>query len=182
MRKKVFLLILICLFLTGSASSVDVIIQLKGSYFSPSEDAFKEIYGGGPMYGGEVNFQIHRAILFWVGGSFFSKQGRLTFTGEETRVKIIPAGGGIKVVLSGRGVDYYCGIGLNYYQYKESNPIGLAKKGGLGVVGRIGANVQLTAGLIIDLFVSYSRCRLKPADYEINIGGLEAGAGIGYSF
>jgi len=175
-------LLLICFLLSGSAFSVELIIQLKGSYFFPSEPAFKEIYGGGLMYGGEVDIQINRAISFWAGGSYFSKQGRLTFTDEQTRVKIIPAGGGVKFVLSGRRVHYYGGFGLNYYQYQESNPIGLAKKGGWGVVGRIGADVRLSAGMIIDLFVNYSHCRIKPADYRINIGGLEAGAGIGYAF
>ncbi len=30
--------------------------------------------------------------------------------------------------------------------------------------------------------IIYSYCRMKPADYRINIGGLEAGIGIGYEF
>jgi len=35
---------------------------------------------------------------------------------------------------------------------------------------------------LIDLYLSYSYCKIKPADFEINIGGIEAGIGIGYKF
>jgi hypothetical protein len=42
--------------------------------------------------------------------------------------------------------------------------------------------MKVTGGLIIDLHISYSYCKMKPADYRINIGGFEAGIGIGYEF
>lgn len=180
--KRVLLLALVCFSISGSAYTLEVTLKLKGSYFYPSEDAFKDIYGGGMMYGGEVTFRINKNIDFWLGSSYFSKQGKLTFTEEETTVKIIPAGGGVKYISSLGGINYYSGLGLNYYHYKESNPIGLAKKGGLGIVGKIGAYMKPAAGLIIDLFINYSYCKMQPADYKINIGGLETGVGIGYVF
>jgi len=50
----------------------------------------------------------------------------------------------------------------------------------LGFIGKIGLFVKVKGKMIIDFFASYSVCTMKPADFRINIGGLEAGIGIGY--
>ncbi|MFA9409510.1 MAG: hypothetical protein ACERKJ_11860, partial [Candidatus Dadabacteria bacterium] len=115
------------------------------------------------------------------------KKGELTFTKEETKLEIYPLGGGVKYRFSTGIFDLYAGAGLNYYQYKESNPIGGewqadVSKRGRGYVYKIGSCVSVTGGFLIDLYVNSSYCRLKPADIEINIGGIEAGIGIGYRF
>jgi hypothetical protein len=125
---------------------------------------------------------LWKNLELWVGASFFSKKGELSFTGEETKVRIIPIGGGVKYISSVGGINYYSGIGINYYLYKETNPIGDASKGGFGILGMIGSFMKVTRGLIIDLYIDYSYCKMKPADYRINIGGFEAGIGIGYEF
>jgi hypothetical protein len=39
---------------------------------------------------------------------------------------------------------------------------------------------RLLRGLIIGLDRAYSSCKMKPADYRINSGGLAVGIGIGY--
>lgn len=182
LMKKLTLIIAIAILLSGLADASDFTLKVKGNYFSPSEKAFKDIYGGGWVYGGEANFGIWKNLKLWVGTSFFSKKGELSFTGEETKVRIIPIGGGVKYVSSVGGINYYSGIGINYYLYKETNPIGDASKGGFGIVGIIGSFMKVTGGLIIDLYINYSYCKMKPADYRINIGGFEAGIGIGYEF
>ena len=73
-------------------------------------------------------------------------------------------------------------VKIYYYQYKESNPLGNVSKGGLGYVGKLGSYIDIAGGFLIDLYINYSYCKLKPADFEINIVGLEAGVGIGYRF
>jgi len=80
----------ILLLLSEIASAGDVIVKLNGSYFHPSDQAFKDIYSGGVMYGGEVDIGIWKNLELWVGGSYFSKKGELTYTREKTRLKIIP--------------------------------------------------------------------------------------------
>ena len=76
----------------------------------------------------------------------------------------------------------YIGGGINYYQYKESNPIGDASENGLGYIGKLGGFLSVTQSLVFDVFVNYSYCKIQPADFEINIGGLEAGIGLGVEF
>ena len=71
---------------------------------------------------------------------------------------------------------------MNYYQYKETNPIGDVSEGGLDFVGKIGSYVTIFGGLLLDFYVDYSYCKINPADFEINVGGIAAGVGVGYRF
>jgi hypothetical protein len=180
--KKLMIIVSFIILLSGMAAASDFIVELKAHYLHPSEKAFRDIYGGGLMYGGAISLGVWKGLDVWFGGSYFSKKGELTFTKEETKLEIYPLGGGLKYRLSEGVLSFYVGVGLNYYQYKESNPLGDVSKSGLGYTGRIGNYVKVTGGLLIDLYVNYSYCRIKPADFEINIGGIEAGVGVGYEF
>lgn len=181
--KKCIIITAILFILSGLGFGAEVIFELKGSYFSPTQSEFRDIYGGGLMFGGEVTIGSWNKLELWAGGSFFAKKGQLSYTKEETKVSIIPLGGGVKFKASTGSVNFYVGVGLQYYNYKETNePMGEAKKGGLGFIGKIGGIVKLHAGLVIDLYIDYSRCKMTPADFTINIGGIKAGIGLGYEF
>lgn len=181
--KKLITSLAILLFLSGTAGAVSVTIEFKGIHFSPSEKAFKDIYGGGTMYGGEVSIDIWKNLAVWLGGSYFARKGELTFTKEGTKLTITPIGIGIKYSFPiVKMIDIYAGVGANYYSYKEENPIGKADKGGLGAVVKTGFQVNVFKGVIIDLFFNYTNCKIRPADFKINIGGTEVGAGLGYRF
>lgn len=180
--RKIFLALAILIFLSGIIHAATFTIELKGSYFSPAEKAFKDIYGGGTTVGGEVSIGIWKKLHFWLGGNYYSGDGGLTYTGEETSLQILPIGGGLKYEFSSGTLCFYGGIGMNYYQYKESNVIGDVSKGGIGLIGKIGLNLNVTQGLFLDLFINYSYCKITPADFTINIGGVDVGAGLGYKF
>ena len=181
--KKIVALTAISLFLSGFANAGQVLFKLKGSYFSPWDKAFQDIYGGGMIYGIEASTGILKNIEMWIEAGYFSNKGKLSFTKEETRLRIIPVGGGIRY-LQYEGIKKlyacYSDIGVNYYFYRESNILGTVIWGGLGFIGKIGLFVKVKGKMIIDFFASYSVCTMKPADFRINIGGLEAGIGIGY--
>lgn len=168
--------------LSGMAMASDFMVELRAHYLHPSKKAFRDIYGGGLTYGGEISIGVWRGLDAWIGGSYFSRKGELTFTKEETKIQIYPLGGGLKYMLSEGILSFYIGAGLEYFQYKESNPLGDVSKSGLGFIGKIESYVKVSGGLLIDLFVNYSYCKLKPADFDINIGGIEAGVGVGYAF
>lgn len=160
--------------LTGS-----VTIEAKGSYFYPMEGAFQDIYGGGLMYGGEVSVGIWKGLEVWAGGYYFTRDGQLTYTGEETALKIIPLGGGLKYKITQGLLSVYMGAGANYFDYRESNVIGDVQKGGVGVIVKLGLQIEPVKMLVIDLFAEYTYCRMTPADFSIDIGGVKAGIGLG---
>ena len=180
--KKLTIIAILTVCFSGLAYTTDVVVELKAHYFSPSEQAFKDIYGGGLMYGGEVSVGVWKDLDLWLGGSYFSKKGELTFTKEETKLELIPIGVGAKYRILSGSFALYLGLGLNYYQYKERNPIGDVSDGGIGFVGKIGSYVTIIEWLVLDFYVDYSYCKIKPADFEINVGGIAAGIGLGYRF
>jgi len=157
-------------------------IKIGIHYFSPSGQSIKDVYGSGVGFRAEATIFVWRNFAFWVGGSYFHKNGMLTFTEEDTELTILPIGGGIKYRKLFGDISLYLGVGLNYFQFKESNPIGDVSKGGLGYIGLLGGSVKLTEGLLLDVYSNYSYCKMTPADFEIDVGGLEIGIGLVYEF
>jgi opacity protein-like surface antigen len=184
--KKIIIMTVVLLFVSGSAGAANIILEFKAQYFSPSDEAFQDIYGGGVMYGGEVSIGVWKGLELWFGGSYFSREGELTFTKEKSELKIIPVGGGVRYRWQGNRLSPYLAAGLGNYQFKESNPIGEVDEGRMGYSAAIGTYVKVTGGLLIDLYANYSVCEMRPGDfeidYEINIGGFGAGIGIAFEF
>lgn len=178
--RKIALHLLLVLLLSSSVQAKDVIFKLTGGYFLPAEQAFKDVYGSGLAWGGEAVVYVWTNVGFWLGGNYFGKKGRLTFTQEETRVQVLPLGVGVKLRTSSENPGLYSGFGLRYNSFKESNPIGALSKGGLGIVIAMGGVITILRGVVLDLSVEYSYCKMKPADFTINIGGLSVGLSLGY--
>ncbi|MFC2165946.1 hypothetical protein ACFLT2_13240 [Acidobacteriota bacterium] len=157
-------------------------IKIGAYYFSPSGKSIKSVYGGGFALRSEMAIKLWKNFGIWIGGSFFSKDGYLTFTKEVTKLTILPIGGGVKYWKSFGAINLYVGMGLNYYQFKETNPIGDVSNGGLGYIGMIGGSAKIIGGLLFEIFSNYSYCNMIPADFEINVGGIETGIGLAFEF
>ncbi|UCE40531.1 MAG: hypothetical protein JSV17_13900 [Candidatus Aminicenantes bacterium] len=157
-------------------------IEVKVLYFQPTEKMFKDIYGGGMSYGGELNINIIKGLTIWVGADYFKKKGKLTFTKEETELQIFPIYGGLKYIFPGQWIMPYLGVGVGYFQYKESNPIGKVKEGEIGYVAQAGFLLRLFDPVIVDFQAGYNVCKTKPQEIEVDIGGLKAAVGLGLSF
>jgi opacity protein-like surface antigen len=118
-----------------------------------------------------------------LGARYFEKLGELTYTKERTRVNILPISRGIKYEYAGNSkFKLYAALGLRYNAFRESNVLGKVRAEKLGAAIGAGSVLKITKKFFADLFVDYSRCKFKPADFNINIGGLEAGLGFGYEF
>ena len=157
-------------------------ITVRGQYFYPTEKAFRDIYGGGWKPGGEIGFRLTRRLDIWAGGEYFSRSGKLTFTQEETKLSLLPAGAGLRYRLTTGTMSLYAGGGVLLIQFKESNAIGSVSRPGFGAVGRAGVFLRVVRGFLLHLGVGYSYCPMKPADFDIDVGGLEGGAGLAVEF
>jgi hypothetical protein len=180
MKQKILIVLMIgCLALPAAAA---VSIGVKAAYLMPSEQAFKDIYGSGLMFGAEIGFSLGGPVKLWIDGMSYQGKGKLTFTEEDTTLTLMPFGAGIRVDLPKGALVPYAGAGARYYIYKEENVIGTAKKNGLGFVGFAGVNLRLAKGFLLDVRAAYSSCKLTPADFSINVGGLELGGGLVFEF
>lgn len=157
-------------------------IKIGAIYFNPSETSFKEIYGSGFGIGGEVNFNIWRSLDIWFIGSYYSSEGALPYTQEKTTMNLFAFGGGLKLRLPKGSVNPYLGLGPLAHNYKEENPIGVAKSTDIGFIAQIGCYFQISSGLILDLALNYIHCVVKPQNIETNLGGLQVALRIGFTF
>lgn len=181
---KIKTLIFIILLLIPSLSLAKMgTVEANLGYFSPVfEEAFQEIYGGGWTYGGDLTFDVWKGLGIWAGVDFFSKTGELTFTKEETQLALTSFVVGAQYTFFQSPVSFFAGLGTRVVLYKESNVLGEPKKTGIGLEAKVGAYKKLIAGLFVEVFVGLSTCVMQPQDFKINVGGLEAGIGLGYEF
>jgi hypothetical protein len=167
---------------TRFAPAQTLSIEARSSYFSPSDAVFRDVYGYGITWGGELGFVLSGRLAGWAGGDYFVQTGKLPYTEDETKIRIVPLTAGVKYFLALGRWRPYLGAGLAYFQYRETNSIGTVEKGGLGIIGRGGLLVKLGTTFFLDLQGSLSSCRVQPLDVEANLGGLSLGLGIGFEF
>jgi len=180
--KKLLTLAAILILLSSSAYSADVIIETKGDYHYFACSRCRDTWGSGIKYGLELSIISPHGIGVWVGGSYFSRGAKPAFREIREKLELIPIGGGIKLVQVAGPLNLYSGFGVNYYQYKETNPNEQIKLNSVGYIGKVGIYTKVIEGLMIDVYLNYSRCIVKPHDVEVNVGGYEAGIGLGYIF
>jgi hypothetical protein len=185
MRKRnpiLFAGVVTCLFLTNVAV-YGTHVEAKMLSFQPTEEAFKNIYGGGLSYGGEVDISIYKGLAVWFGAEYFTKTGETTFTREETTIRIFPFYGGLKYIFSGERMMPYLGAAVGYFQFKETSPIGEVKEGKIGFRAQGGLLLRLTGSWFVDFQVGYDMCKIKPQELdEVEIGGLKAGLAVAFTF
>lgn len=157
-------------------------VKIGAIYFIPSEQSFKDIYGSGLGFGGELNFGLWKSVSLWLIGNYYTRDGSLAITGEATTLSLMALGGGPKFRFSDARISPYLGIGPVVYIYKEENPIGLAEGTGLGLIGQFGISFLVAGGLILDVSLNYTYCQVQPQDIKANVGGLQLGLSIGYTF
>jgi opacity protein-like surface antigen len=182
---SIFIIILILAvlgFFWSEIAAATLRVEIKGAYFKPSDEAFRDIYGQGQTFGAELGFKFNRFIGLWLSVDSFSKKGQMTFTQEETTLKIMPISAGLSLEVALNFISPYAHLGLGYFHYEESNILGQVKKNNLGFVGQIGLLIKTVGPLYLDLFGQYSSCKVKPLELEANLGGLIAGLGLGLQF
>lgn len=156
--------------------------NVRVNYFFPSQRSFQDIYGQSLAFSGEFNFRLWKSVYLWLIGSYYSKEGSLPSTREATKMTLIPVGGGIKLKFGSGTIRPYIGFGPVVYFYEESNPIGIAKGSQAGFIGQAGLNTKITGRLFLDISANYTYCKVRPQHIEADIGGIQAGLGLGYRF
>lgn len=179
-RKRAIRVLLAGALLAAAPAADAFIVEAKGVYFRPSEAAFRDIYGGGLCFGGEVTVGLAGPVSLWAGADYFSKAGALTLTGEEVKLRVVPILAGLKLRFGPVGrVHPYLAAGPGYFQYKEKSVIGVVEKGSLGFGARAGVLIEIPGGVLVDIQAGYTRCKVKPQDLEADIGGFQAAIGFG---
>jgi hypothetical protein len=180
MKRTLIVLLAVCFLIPGILQAKGTILEFKLGYFSPSNADFRDIYGGGINFGAEVTFPVKKCLAIWMSLGYFGKTGELTYTLEETTLRIIPISAGVKCMLkAGAKIDVYGGLGLDYNIYREKNVLGTVNHGAVGFLVKAGGYIKLSAKVLIDIFLAYSTCSMEPDAFKFNVGGFQGGLGFG---
>ena len=156
--------------------------KIFANYFVPSEQSFKNIYGEGMAFGAEVNIKVWKFVDLWLVGNYYSKGGQLPFTKDSTDMTLIPIGIGLKLRIKRGALNPYIGFGPVLYIYEEKNPIGEAKGTAGGFIGQAGCYFRVIGRFLVDVSVNYSYCTAEPQRIKAQLGGIQAGIGLGFEF
>lgn len=184
-KMKKLLIIFSALFFLNSFALSDG-FKVGGSlgYYAVADSIYKETYGSGNLiYGGTVSFDVTRNIELRGEMGYFKDKGKTTLIKEEIKFSIIPTVIGMRYkFIEIKNLNPYLGIGVDFYSFKESAPIGNTSDSTTGFHIEMGSYITLGQRFYIDLFVRYVNADAKPYDEKIKLGGFRTGIGIGYSF
>lgn len=154
-----------------------------------SDTLFKSIYDkGGTSYNVDLGIKIKNSLEVFVHTDYFTKDGLLTYTEENTTLKIIPIELGLRYIISINKqcqpmLFPYVGAGAGYYMCKEENPIGTFDKKGLGFLLEGGLRYYPVGFFFIDAKIKNVFLKIKnDLGMNVNVGGFSYMGAIGISF
>ena len=180
--KKLTISILILLILPGMIRAENFFAGLQTGYFSPSNEVFKEIYGSGFYFSGELGIDTWKRTALFLGLRYFSKKGELSYTKEEATLKIIPIHLGVRLRLSEQKIVPFLGASISLNFFRENVPSQTVLDTKLGFLVETGIFIRISKRYFIKFDFNYNHCQIKPFHTRINIGGINAGFGLKYCF
>jgi outer membrane protein W len=156
-----------------------------------SENRYKEVYDGTPMiYSIDFAVRVMPVLEAFLHTDYLSKDGKTTFTQEDTTLKITPLELGLRYIVTQKKsctqkLFPYVGAGAGYYMIKEEFaagvPIENVDEKRLGFFGEGGIRFYLIKSVFIDAKLKYIAVSVK-LDETVKLGGLAYMGGIGFSF
>lgn len=158
-------------------------VMIFGRYgsFSPTDENFKSIYGGGSVFGGELRLRVASGFYLSLAGGVFKGTGVLTLTKQDTTLTIYPLDAMVVYHFLSGSILPYLGAGGAVCKYKEENAIGTVDKWGFGF-GFCGGVTARWKSLGVDARVKYTSVKIKPLEDEAGLGGLTLSIGAGVLF
>jgi opacity protein-like surface antigen len=161
-------------------------VLARVGYFLASDPAYKNIYGNGMVFGGELRAgskRLGKHLGIWGEGNHRTRKGAFSFTKEPTTVSVTAIEGGVLYRFMPKTASPYAGAGVGYYLYNENNtPVGKATQNKVGFCAVAGFSAVVARTMIVDVRLKYSVVNMQPADFAIKVGGLTAGLGLGVRF
>ncbi len=154
-----------------------------------SDDRYKSVYdSGGISFNVDLGYKVWKSLEVFLHTDYFSKDGELTFTGEDTTLKITPIELGVRVLIKLNKdcrpkLFPYIGAGGGYYMIKEENFIGTFDKKEIGFFLEGGLRYYVMGSFFVD--VKLKNVFLKVEDDQgnkVDTGGFAYMGGIGISF
>ena len=173
------------LLLAGTAWSSAVTFEARLGYFVPAGAGLRDVYKNGLTLGAELTVPLSKGLSAWVGVDYFQKDGKLTFTQENTTIRIMPLFAGLKLQSMAASVRPYAAAAAGCFLYKETNIIGTASGQRIGFLGQLGLLIKIKGRAWLDISTRYTWAEFKSGGEEpftTQLGGFQVGLGVAVGF
>jgi hypothetical protein len=161
--------------------SVEVIL---GGY-DMDEPRFDAVYPkGGLLAGLAASAAVVSNLNLYLEAKYWQRQGELTFSKEETTLRLFPISLGLRYVVPLGILNPYAGAGGDIYFYYEDNAIGTTLNHAEGYHVMAGTYLRFAKDvpLMINLRAKYTWVKAIENDFQIKLGGLEYSVGFALAF
>ena len=178
--------------------------EFRVAYFSPESKRMKKIYSKDLIdYQIEISKSIFSDFSIWLDVDYMTKKGHSENLHDSTRIWIVPIALGLNYnFLCYQGWNAYLGAGGNYTHLKIHDHSHYVKehisKWDFGGTFKLGIKKIFCNGITLNIFCDYflqkfhfsnsSHCSYQSSSscyierHCLNLNGLKAGIGLGYSF
>lgn len=173
------------LLLAGTAWSAAVMFEVRLGYFVPAGAGLRDVYKNGLTWGAELTVPLSKGLCAWAGVDYFHKNGKLTFTQENTTIRITPLFAGLKLQSMAASVRPYAAAAAGYFLFKETNIIGTASGQRIGFLGQLGLLIKIKGPAWLDISTRYAWAKFTSGGEEpftTQLGGFQAGLGAAVRF
>ncbi len=167
----------------GLIRAESLTIQARGSYFNPTDQVFRDIYGNGMSWGGELGFRLTERIGVWAGGDYFSKVGKLVIHRGRDESQDRPSYRGREVLsCPWEGSCLMRARAWATSSIKKRTASGPWKKATSD--SSFGPASYSSWGRPFSWIFqgAWSTCSVRPLEVKANLGGFSAGVGLGLEF
>ncbi len=157
---------------------------LLGTYLM-NEPRFDAVYpSGGVMPGLALSVAIVSDLNLYFEAKYYFRQGELTYSKEKTEFYMIPVSLGLRYIFPLGMINPYLGGGADYYFIDEENSIGtlLTSTPGYHLCGGVYFRFSQSVPLMLSLKAKYTWAQTANNDIQVQLGGLEYGAGLAFVF
>jgi hypothetical protein len=174
---------------TNSAEKI-MAIGFSAGYLALQDAAFTDAYGeGGVFFKGEYSFYLplkSKSLDIWTGFTFFEKNGKTSITQEDLTLKMTDLSLALRYLHKFSKFRPFVGAGIDYVVYKEYLPEDymIESVGGseLGFHVQGGTYFDPLPYLSLKIHLKYLWCTATENEVEVNLGGVEYGAGLVFRF
>ena len=197
MKKSFFFLAIPLLthFFSFSLQALEIQVEAKAAYFTPSDYRFNKMYSGNGLYNIELSVKTWQTLYVWAEAGVLSKSGHsLGHHRHRSHIKLEPLGLGVKYFFDvGMGIVHpYVSVGiqstrLELHEHKHHR-MHKSSNWGLGGVLNVGGQIDLTHNFFADIFVGGNLGRVHISrknffhTHSIDITGTFIGFGLGKRF
>jgi outer membrane protein W len=165
-------------------------LGFSAGYMTLQDDAFSEAYGeGGVFFKGEYSVILPvkvESFDIWTGFTFFQMNGKTSITQEDITLKMTNLSLAFRYLRTFSKFTPFIGAGIDYIVYKEILPedyvIGSVGGSDLGYHVQGGTYYDALPNLSLKLYIKYLFSKADVDGLEVNLGGVEYGAGLVFRF